>query len=222
MSCMITEDPTQIKDIMDDLRTYICNASYYVSYKGEFLQTGFHATENHPDIRAEVYKRIDAMNMRLFSLILDKDSETYNDIRSRWVSDEAVYSFLIKKLLSKRLVSERNNKLHIVLEEYGSKIMAHRNNMMAIVDAIDHHYGLNLSYDLDVCSKNNIVLSVVDYINYILYQLLNGSSNNKRMYDNYKLIQPKIALLHDLHNNQYYGRNKPVLFKEILGRKEVN
>lgn len=222
MTCMITEDPTQIKGVLEDLRNYICNAPYYVSYKDKFLQTGFHATENHPDIRAEVYKRLDAMNMRLYSIILDKSSDTYKDIRSRLITDDAIYLFLIKNLLSKRLVSERNNRLHIMLEEYGSKIMNHKNSMESIVKEIACYYRLNLIYELEVCSKDNIVLSVVDYVNYVLYQILNGTKNNTRMIDNFKLIQPKVALLHDLHNKQYYGRNKHISFEEILGRKEVN
>ena len=41
------------------------------------------------------------------------------------------------------------------------------------------------------------------------------------MIANFKLIEPKIALLHSLHNGKYYSSRKNINFKEIKGRLEV-
>ena len=94
--------------------------------------------------------------------------------------------------------------------------------MEDVIGTLISEVGDGIEYTVEVCSKDNIILSVVDYINYILYQLLNHPRVGTRMMDNFKLVEPKIASLHLLHAKAYYGRRKNINFEEILGREEVN
>lgn len=222
ISCIATDTPKHIESTLNQLQQNICNNPYYLPIRDKFRNQGFHAVSNHPDIRTEVYKIIPYMNMRVYTIVLDKFSDFYKDASSRYTSDIDFYAFLIKQLLRDRVKSEKNNHIHFIFEEYGNTIASHKDKMDKVVRNIVEAIGINVEFSVEVCPKTNIILAVVDYINYILYQLLNNPGKNQRMQDNFKLIEPQIASLHLLHTKVHYGRRKNINFEEILGREEVN
>ena len=222
ISCVATDTPDQIEATLYQLRQDICDHLYYFPYREKFISHGFHAVSNHPDIRTEMYKIIPYMNMRVYTIVLDKFSDFYKDVSSRYNFDIDFYAFLIKQLLRDRVKSEKDNHIHFIFEEYGGTIAHHKNRMEDVIGTLISEVGDGVEYVVEVCSKDNIILSVVDYINYILYQLLNHPGTGTRMMDNFKLVEPKIASLHLLHTKVHYGRRKNINFEEILGREEVN
>ena len=58
---------------LDENFAYIFDP-YYLPIRDKFRNQGFHAVSNHPDIRTEVYKIIPYMNMRVYTIVLDKFS----------------------------------------------------------------------------------------------------------------------------------------------------
>ena len=119
--------------------------------------------------------------MRVYTIVLDKFSDFYKDASSRYTSDIDFYAFLIKQLLRDRVKSEKNNHIHFIFEEYGNTIASHKDKMDKVVRNIVEAIGINVEFSVEVCPKTNIILAVVDYINYILYQLLNNPGKNQRM-----------------------------------------
>lgn len=220
IGCVATDAPKQIEDTLNQLRQNICNNPYYLTIRDKFRRQGFHAVSNHPDIRTEVYKMIPYMNMRVYTIVLDKFSDFYKDVSSKYKTDIELYAFLIKQLLRDRVKSEKENHIHFIFEEYGGTIACHKNRMEDVIGTLTSEVGDSLEYTVEVCSKDNIILSVVDCVNYILYQLLNHPGTGTRMVDNFKLVEPKIASLHLLHTKTYYGRRKNINFEEILGQEE--
>ena len=222
ISCVATDVPEQIEDTLNQLQQNICDNPYYLPIRDKFRDQGFHAVSNHPDIRTEMYKIIPYMNMRVYTIVLDKFSDFYKDVSSRYNFDIDFYAFLIKQLLRDRVKSEKDNHIHFIFEEYGGTIAHHKNRMEDVIGTLISEVGDGVEYVVEVCSKDNIILSVVDYVNYILYQLLNQPGKGTRMMDNFKLVEPKIASLHLLHTKVHYGRRKNINFEDILGREEVN
>ena len=222
ISCIATDTPKHIESTLNQLQQNICSNPYYLPIRDKFRNQGFHAVSNHPDIRTEVYKIIPYMNMRVYTIVLDKFSDFYKDVSSRYNFDIDFYAFLIKQLLRDRVKSEKENHIHFIFEEYGGTIAHHKNRMEDVIGTLISEVGDGVEYVVEVCSKDNIILSVVDYVNYILYQLLNHPGTGTRMMDNFKLVEPKIASLHLLHTKVHYGRRKNINFEEILGREEVN
>lgn len=220
ISCVATDVPEQIEDTLNQLQQNICDNPYYLPIRDKFRDQGFHAVSNHPDIRTEMYKIIPYMNMRVYTIVLDKFSDFYKDVSSRYNFDIDFYAFLIKQLLRDRVKSEKDNHIHFIFEEYGGTIAHHKNRMEDVIGTLISEVGDGVEYVVEVCSKDNIILSVVDYVNYILYQLLNQPGKGTRMMDNFKLVEPKIASLHLLHTQAYYGRRKNINFEEILGREK--
>ena len=222
ISCIATDTPKHSESTLNQLQQNICSNPYYLPIRDKFRNQGFHAVSNHPDIRTEVYKIIPYMNMRVYTIVLDKFSDFYKDVSSRYNFDIDFYAFLIKQLLRDRVKSEKENHIHFIFEEYGGTIAHHKNRMEDVIGTLISEVGDGVEYVVEVCSKDNIILSVVDYVNYILYQLLNHPGTGTRMMDNFKLVEPKIASLHLLHTKVHYGRRKNINFEEILGREEVN
>lgn len=220
ISCVATDAPEQIEDTLNQLQQNICDNPYYLPIRDKFRDQGFHAVSNHPDIRTEVYKILPYMNMRAYTIVLDKFSDFYKNVSSKYNTDIELYAFLIKQLLRDRVKSEKDNHIHFIFEEYGCTIACHKNRMEDVIGILISEVGDGVDYNVEVCSKDNIVLSVVDYVNYILYQLLNHPGAGTRMMDNFKLVEPKIASLHLLHTQTYYGRRKNINFEEILGQEE--
>ena len=87
ISCVATDTPDQIEATLYQLRQDICDHPYYFPYREKFISHGFHAVSNHPDIRTEMYKIIPYMNMRVYTIVLDKFSDFYKDASSRYTSD---------------------------------------------------------------------------------------------------------------------------------------
>ena len=109
--------------------------------------------------------------------------------------------------------------IHFIFEEYGNTIASHKDKMDKVVRNIVEAIGINVEFNVEVCPKTNIILAVVDYVNYILYQLLNNPGKNQRMQDNFKLIEPQIASLHLLHTKVHYGRRKNINFERLKLKK---
>ena len=120
ISCIATDTPKHIESTLNQLQQNICSNPYYLPIRDKFRNQGFHAVSNHPDIRTEVYKIIPYMNMRVYTIVLDKFSDFYKDASSRYTSDIDFYAFLIKQLLRDRVKSEKNNHIHFIFEEYGN------------------------------------------------------------------------------------------------------
>lgn len=218
MSCFITDSVETIRVQLEELKKEIKESPYFYAQRKVFLKQGFHACENHPDIRAKYYTLLPKLNVRIYSIVINKTSHCFSDICCKYTTNEAIYAYLVKKLLFDRVQGEYKKRIHIVFEEYGPSIPKHQANMQKIVSGISQkisgRYKYDIVFDVEVHKKDDIALSVIDYVNYILCQILN-KDDNARMMDNFNLIEPKIALLHSLHNDKFYNRRKRINFAEI-------
>ncbi len=218
LSCFITDSIATIKEQLSKLKEDILSNPYFYAYRGPFLRQGFHACDNHPDIRSQYYALLPKLNIRIYSLVINKSSNCFSDIYRKCASDDELYAFFVKKLLTDRIKSEYMKQIHIIFEEYGNSITKHKANMRNVVfnisQCVSNKRRHNINIDVDIHKKDDIALSVVDYTNYILYQIL-SNNNSPRMMDNFNLIKPKIALVYSLHNKKFYDRRKSINFAEI-------
>lgn len=216
-SCCITDVPEIIKTQLKLLKTEIENDPYFAPELIKFKNVGFHACENHPDIRARFYSLLYTLELRLYSLVLDKESDIYTDMMYRnKYNYENVYYELLRSLLNDRLVHNRDCLNILTFEEYGSKHFAHKTHIETVIDSIIKNNKLfGLSYEVQVSGKSNLMLSIVDYANYVLFQMLHNPT--PRMCANFKLIEPKIALLHHIDKKVFYSQKKRINFDTIKG-----
>lgn len=125
MSCCITDSPMDLENKLKDLKDEIEDDPYMLPYMKVFKKDGFHATTNHPDIRTKCYRLFPMLNYRIYSVIIDKKSSVFKEIKSRGNAYyEILYSLLYKRLLSN---VEENNIL--IFEEYNDKPGNHKNKI---------------------------------------------------------------------------------------------
>ncbi|MDE5544247.1 MAG: DUF3800 domain-containing protein, partial [Bacteroidales bacterium] len=69
MSCFITDSVETLKAQLEDLKKKIKESPYFYAQRKAFLRQGFHACENHPDIRAKYYTLLPKLNIRIYSIV---------------------------------------------------------------------------------------------------------------------------------------------------------
>ena len=77
LSCYITDSPLQIKDELYSLYESIINTPYLAYEIENFKHQGFHACENHPDIRSRFYSLLLGLNIRIYSVVINKKSRVF-------------------------------------------------------------------------------------------------------------------------------------------------
>ncbi len=221
MGCCITDNPEEIRSELENLRTSILESPYFAPNISKFKKEGFHATTNHFDIRTKYYEILYRFNYRYYCVIIDKAYDKYKDLISK---GEDAYYHILYNLLLKRIEDHRCDNNIIILENYSSRsIEMHQRNCEAVLSAIEKevsacHQEISIHFDVEVHTKEDIILSLVDYATYPINQMLLEKTPQK-MEENVALIQPKIGLIHNLFARKFYSRTKKVNFAEIKSGK---
>lgn len=220
LTCYITDTPNIIKEKLESLKSKIEDKPYLAGELAKFREEGFHASPNHFDIRALYYELLPTLNIRIYSVVVDKLSNEYRILIEKYPNDPDGYIVIMRRLLYNRILSDKNEDLYFVFEEYGSKQSTYKTALENMFSEIKGKIALqlginNVNYTVEVHSKDDILLSVVDYVNYVLFQILNGEKKEKRMQANFNLIEPKIASLCVWHNSIFYSSKKRINFDEI-------
>lgn len=222
ISCFTTDTPDLLRTSLNILYQEILNDPYSGYDLEKFEKQGFHATENHFDIRTAYYRLLLTLNVRIYSVVIDKKSAAYADLISKHIDLSGVYYELMYVLLEKRIIDNRYNKNFLVFEEYGSKPSTHLAGIEKVLSAITHIINRDfmipeVAISIEVHTKDDILLSIIDYANYIIFQMLQPKTDD-RMIKNFNLISPKIGLLHSIHNQGFYSQKKRINFEEIKGQ----
>lgn len=214
LGCYKTDTPDEVRSSINSLKEEIINSPYFAYERTEFLKQGFHACENHFDIRARFYNLIAMLNIRAYILLLNKKSEFYKELVLANTSSLEIYNMCINKLLCDRLIKTRNDNNNLIFEQYGNKINKWQSNIDSIIQnvkkTVDEKFGVNLSYNVEVHDKADQNLSVIDYINFIFIQFFENNKIEKRMKENFNIIEPKIALIYKFDKDAFYDNNKKI------------
>lgn len=216
IGCYTTDNPADIINKLVSLKTDIENDVYCVPYLDNNGDITFHACDNHFDIRAKYYALLATLDVRAYFLVVDKTSDVFNKMKEELHSDIDIYNRLVEILLYDRIQKNKTNKLVFNFEEYGSN---QEKRMTQVIDNIQKSIGVDIAHDISINGKSDILLSVIDYLNYIVFQMLKDKTD-KRMIQNFDLIEPKIALLYSMHDKIYYSEKKRINFVVIKGQHE--
>lgn len=208
--CIKTDNPSILKKAIETLRQELLDDLYFEAFVERINSEGFHAVENHPDIRTHFYKILPLLDYRSYFVILDKKSDFYNNLKSE-KSEFEIFEYSLRKLLKDRIVKNKNDKNIFYFEQIDIKgkslnrILNDFFKSMSFADNCEY-------YIVDKTEEN---LSVVDYLNYIFIQILNGlkkvkkvNSKYDRMKLNFDLVSSKIGLINVLNNDSFLSRKK--------------
>lgn len=206
--CIKTDSPKTITEALLDLKKNILSSLYYEEFKETILKQGFHATENSMDLRAELYKLLPHLNYRAYFVITNKESTLFNDLMK--TNDESsFFSLSLKKLITDRIIANRNDKNIFYFETIELK----KEPLGKILEKLFKAYEKEFDCEFYIVGKEEENLAIIDYLNYIFYNILNGPQPMPRMKQNFAMVAPKIGVVQLLHNNSFFSRKKKPQFQ---------
>jgi len=218
LSCCVTDEPNILKEKIKFLRKEIENDIYFKSIDKKFKEQGFHACENHFDIRAKFYGLLPLLNFRAYILVLRKETNYFKSLKGENLTDVEIYDRCIQKLLYDRLLKNRNNNNILIFEQFGNKNQKREKEIELIINNIKNeiynNHELKIIYNLQIKDKSEILLSITDYINYIIHRLVEKEPP-ERMLQNFQLVEPKIGLLYLMDSDIFYSRKNKINIDDI-------
>lgn len=219
LSCCVTDEPNILKEKIKFLRKEIENDIYFKSIDKKFKEQGFHACENHFDIRAKFYGLLPLLNFRAYILVLRKETNYFKSLKGENLTDVEIYDRCIQKLLYDRLLKNRNHNNILIFEQFGNKNQKREKEIELIINNIKNeiykNHELKIIYNLQIKDKSEILLSITDYINYIIHRLVEKEPPEERMLQNFQLVEPKIGLLYLMDSDIFYSRKNKINIDDI-------
>ncbi len=208
--CVITDTPDLLEKSLSNLKETIENKLYYQELLKSIKEFGFHAVDNHPDIRKEFYDNLIDLNWRAFFVVINKESDYYQELSQK--EDDEIFTISLRMLIDNR-IRKRKEDINIFKFETIEFSKKSLNSILGkIFDTLPKEY--NCSYD--IVGKEEINMSIIDYLNYILFQLLSTKKQNIRMEQNFNIFAPKVALIHMPHCKAYLSNSNDTLSLENI------
>lgn len=211
LGCYKTDTPELLRTSLNKLKNEILESPYFAPQRKKFQKEGFHACDNHPDIRAKFYNLVSTLNIRAYILLFDKRSEIFRSLKET-ISSNEIYNICIQKLLKDRLIKNRQDRNHFIFEQYGNKVNNWIENVNSVISTmvldIDNNFNIDCQYDVVVHDKSDINLSIIDYLNYIFNHCFEQEKPWRRMFENFSIIEPKIGLIYKMDRDLFFDKNK--------------
>lgn len=218
LGCYKTDTPEKIRSSIEKLQNEITNSPYFAFERKKFTKQGFHACDNHFDIRARFYNLISVLNFRAYILIVDKKSDFYKQLQIDKTNSSLIYNVFVEKLLTDRLIKHRKENNILIFEQYGSKPNKWVENLKNVVKnistTIKNNYRIDLSYEVKVHDKSDLNIAVIDYLNFLFIQFYEHGKVQPRMLQNFQIVEPKIGLIYKMDKDEFYNINHRINVKE--------
>lgn len=222
---MEVEEPAEVERDLESLRAELLADPYFKnvpSMQPENRKTAlaFHAKDDLPEIRREVFKLLVTKKLRFYAVVRDKhDLATYvqqqneRDPTYRYQQDEQ-YDLLVKELFRK--LHHMADDVHICFAKRGSKTRnaAFRAALEEAAREFERSFGFPHPARNNVVSstpRNSVCLQAVDYFLWALQRFY--ERREERFLD---LIWPQVGEIHDLdrveHGKRgvFYTKRKPL------------
>lgn len=210
--CIKTDSPKTIENAMTELKSELYDNLYYEEFRDRIYKEGFHATENHPDMRADFYKLLPLLEYRAYFVLINKESEYFRNLSKR-LAEHEIFKMSLESLLMDRIKSHHGDRNIFVFEQITIQKKSLRRILEEIFNSLDEtHY-----CSFEIVDKSEENLGAVDYLNFIFYNLFTLKENQmERVKQNFNIVAPKIAIIKLLHNKVYLSRKKKPNYKVTL------
>lgn len=222
---MEVAEPAEIKRELDALRADLLADPYFrgvPSMQPENRKTAvaFHAKDDLPEIRREVYKLLLRSNLRFYAIVRDKrDLVTYvqqqneRDASYRYRENEQ-YDLLVKELFRK--LHHMADKVHVCFAKRGNKSRnaALRMALEQAGEAFQRSFGFPHPAVNDVVSSTPANSAGLQAVDYYLWALQRFYERREERF--LELIWPQVGEIHDLDRIEegkrgvFYTRKKPL------------
>lgn len=218
LGCFKTDSPELLREEIIKLKYEILNSPYFAFERKKFIKQGFHACENHYDIRAKFYNLISVLNIRAYILVVNKESELFKSFVEEGLDFPDIYIKCVEKLMTDRLLKTRKSRNIITFEQVGNKTDQWKDYMQKGLEKVSafikESTGDKITFNIKIKGKNEELLSVIDYILYLFVQFYEKSKFEPRMIENFKIIEPKIGIIYKMDRDIFYHKNNRINIRE--------
>lgn len=203
--CIKTDTPNLSSEAIKILKEELKDELYFVEYQEE-IEKGFHACENHPDIKTHFYKILPLLNYRAYFEVIYKKGQFYNDLKAE-KQDYEIIASMLRNLIKRMILKDKGAKHLFYVEE----LEVQNKSLKAILKEIKEDFE-GFDAEFEIVSKGDDNLSMADYINYNVFNIFVEADDNKfreknrRVIHTFNILKEKMALIHIWNNDSFLSR----------------
>lgn len=203
--CIKTDTPDILEEALNEIKNELSEEIYFNHLREQLLKRNFHAVDDHPDIRAAIYKILPTLNFRGYFIVTNKSSDFFAELKSS-KKDYEILSLILTKLITPRVTKNGEDKNIFYFETLEVEEKSLNQILTEIFSSLKRE---GYDVDFEIVGKDNITMGIIDYINYNLYQVLDLTkkiNSIDRNYLNFEILKEKFALINILDNDSFFSR----------------
>ncbi|NQY79034.1 MAG: DUF3800 domain-containing protein [Candidatus Caenarcaniphilales bacterium] len=221
------ESPESHREDFDKIRQEILSNPFFQDLRSVKRSTSkvFHANEDHPVVRNEVFKLIQKINFKVFAIVRRK-SKLIDESKARFeytgnkLTEAEIYSSMTSRLFKELL--HKNAKNNIVFAARG-KTFSNDSLDVALNKAMRNCFN---SHGIKNESENQITKGELDdyiglqIVDYCLWTLSRLYERKEEQF--FELVRNKFSLIQDMDDTRkadygvYYTKGNPIYLNKIL------
>ncbi len=225
LGCLEIQIPQKLEQDLQTLRTQLAQDPYVkraASMQPEAKKTAlaFHATDDLPEVRREVYALLMEHPIRFFAVVRNKDKvldyvRQRNQIEATYrYHPNELYDYMVRRLFKTRLHKEKHYTIYFARRGQSDRTAALRAALTTAQQNFGAQWGKPVEATLEVipaASKERGALQAVDYFLWATQHLFEMGDDRFLVF-----IWDKVRLIHDLDDTRtaqygvYYTRKKPL------------
>lgn len=229
-------DPDSLQVKLDDLRESFLNDPYFknvpsLSQTARKTALGFHAKNDLPEIRREVFRLLLNQELRFFALVKDmKVVLDYVTRRNEMDSEyryhpNELYDLTVRMLFKQRL--HQHDRYRIIFARRGNRdrTKALKSNLNLTRTRFCQRYSIDREAEIEVIPQHTRENAGLQAVDYFLWALQRCFEKGEARFIEY--MWPKISLVHDVDDarragyGEYYTRKKPLDQAAINQRSRI-
>lgn len=222
---LVAMEPERLESELTDLRLQLLRDPYFKdipSMQPERKKTAlaFHAKDDIPEVRREVFRLLDAHNVSFFAVVRDKRhvldyvrQKNDRDNGYRYHPNE-LYDSTVKRLFKDRLHKDDHYRVTFATRGHSDRTSAFGESLLEARSRFEAKWGIEAQSEIEVVASNPRVAAPLQAVDYFLWALQRLYERGEDRYWNY--VAPKASLVQDVDDlreasyGRYYTKKKPL------------
>ena len=223
-------DQDALNTDMERLRTELLADPYFMkvpSMQPEAKKTvlAFHAKDDVPEVRREVFTLLMKYNLRFFAVVRDK-SKVVNYVRQRNKNDAGyryhpneLYDYMVRRLFKNLLHKDDGYELYFSKRGKDDRTAALKQALDSARERFTNQWGIQSNASISVFPRTPAKCSGLQAVDYFLWALQRFYERREDRY--VELLWPSFHMVYDLDDTRknaygrYYTRKKPLTLAAI-------